>query len=127
MAGSTPRPSARERPSMDDLAPPRAPNLLAPKRPSREEAMEAVRTLLAWTGDDPRREGLLDTPRRVVDAFDEWFAGYGKNPVDELSRTFEEVNGYDDMVLLKSINVESHCEHHMAPFLGKACVAYMPT
>ena len=105
----------------------RAPKLVAPKKPSREEAMEAVRTLLAWAGDDPRREGLLDTPRRVVDAYEEWFAGYGKSPIEELSRTFEEVNGYDDMVLLKSINVESHCEHHMAPFLGKACVAYMPT
>ena len=111
---------------MDSLAG-RAPQLVAPKKPSREEAMEAVRTLLAWAGDDPRREGLLDTPRRVVDAYEEWFAGYGKSPIEELSRTFEEVNGYDDMVLLKSINVESHCEHHMAPFLGKACVAYMPT
>ncbi|MGE0830302.1 MAG: GTP cyclohydrolase I FolE [Hyphomonadaceae bacterium] len=112
---------------MDSLATPRAPKLVAPKKPSREEAMEAVRTLLAWAGDDPRREGLLDTPRRVVDAYQEWFSGYGKDPVDELSRTFEEVHGYDDMVMLKHINVESHCEHHMAPFLGKACVAYMPT
>jgi GTP cyclohydrolase I len=112
---------------MDSLAAPRAPKLVAPKRPSREEAMEAVRTLLAWAGDDPRREGLADTPQRVVDAYQEWFAGYGKDPVDELSRTFEEVGGYDDMVMLKHINVESHCEHHMAPFIGKACVAYMPT
>jgi GTP cyclohydrolase I len=105
----------------------RAPKLAPAKKPTREEAMEAVRTLLAWAGDDPRREGLLDTPRRVTDAYEEWFSGYGKNPVDELSRTFEEVSGYDDMVLLKRINVESHCEHHMAPFLGTACVAYMPT
>jgi GTP cyclohydrolase I len=109
----------------------RGPKLVAPqsalKKPSREEAMEAVRTLIAWTGDDPNREGVLDTPRRVVEAYQEWFAGYGKNPIDELSRTFEEVHGYDDMVMLKNINVESHCEHHMAPFLGKACVAYMPT
>ena len=109
---------------MDGLAKPR---VLAAKKPSREEAMAAVRTLLAWAGDDPAREGLLDTPRRVVDAYQEWFSGYGKDPVDELSRTFEEVHGYDDMVMLKHINVESHCEHHMAPFLGKACVAYMPT
>jgi GTP cyclohydrolase I len=105
----------------------RATKLAPAKKPTREEAMEAVRTLLAWAGDDPRREGLIDTPRRVTDAYEEWFAGYGKNPVDELSRTFEEVSGYDDMVLLKRINVESHCEHHMAPFLGTACVAYMPT
>jgi GTP cyclohydrolase I len=96
-------------------------------KPSREAAMEAVRTLIAWAGDDPAREGVLDTPRRVVEAYDEWFSGYGKNPIDELSRTFEEVHGYDDMVMLKNVNVESHCEHHMAPFLGKACIAYMPT
>jgi GTP cyclohydrolase I len=112
---------------MDSLIAPRAPKLVAPKKPSREEAMEAVRTLLAWTGDDPRREGLLDTPRRVVEAYEEWFGGYDKDPVEELSRTFEDVAGYDEMVMLKKINVESHCEHHMAPFLGTACVAYMPT
>jgi GTP cyclohydrolase I len=112
---------------MDSLIAPRAPKLVAPKKPSREEAMEAVRTLLAWTGDDPTREGLLDTPRRVVEAYEEWFQGYNKDPIDELSRTFGDVAGYDDMVMLKRINVESHCEHHMAPFLGKACVAYMPT
>lgn len=98
-----------------------------PARPSREKAMEAVRTLIAWTGDDPLREGLLDTPGRVVDAFEEWFSGYRKDPVTELSRTFEDVQGYDDIVMLKNIDVESHCEHHMAPFLGKAFVAYMPT
>jgi GTP cyclohydrolase I len=89
--------------------------------------MDAVRTLLAWAGDNPDREGLLDTPQRVVDAFEEWFSGYTKDPVNELSRTFEEVGGYDDIVMLKNIDVESHCEHHMAPFLGKAFVAYMPT
>ena len=89
--------------------------------------MEAVRTLLAWTGDDPRREGLIDTPKRVVDAFEEWFKGYGADPAKELSRTFEDVQGYDDIVMLRDIDVESHCEHHMAPFLGKAYVAYMPT
>ncbi len=95
-------------------------------KPTRDEAMTAVRTLLAWAGDDPRREGLLDTPKRVVEAFDEWFAGYGADPKKELSRTFEDVSGYDDIVMLRDIDVESHCEHHMAPFLGKAHVAYMP-
>jgi len=97
------------------------------ERPSREEAMAAVRTLLAWAGDNPEREGLLDTPKRVVDAFEEWFAGYNGDPAKELSRTFEDVQGYDDIVMLREIEVESHCEHHMAPFLGKAYVAYMPT
>ncbi len=96
-------------------------------RPSREEAMAAVKTLLAWAGDDPEREGLIDTPKRVVDAYGEWFQGYTEDPAKELSRTFEDVQGYDDMVMLREIDVESHCEHHMAPFLGKAWVAYMPT
>ncbi|WP_307352354.1 GTP cyclohydrolase I FolE [Caulobacter ginsengisoli] len=97
------------------------------KRPTREEAMAAVRTLIAWSGDDPRREGVLDTPKRVVDAYGEWFNGYSADPAKELSRTFEDVQGYDDIVMLRNIEVESHCEHHMAPFLGKAFVAYMPT
>jgi GTP cyclohydrolase IA len=97
------------------------------KRPSRDEAEEAVRTLIAWAGDDPRREGLIDTPGRVVEAYDEWFKGYSADPNEFLSRTFEDVKGYDDIVMLRDIDVESHCEHHMAPFLGKACVAYMPT
>ncbi|MDP1985755.1 GTP cyclohydrolase I FolE [Phenylobacterium sp.] len=96
-------------------------------RPTREEAMAAVRTLIAWAGDDPRREGVIDTPKRVVDAYAEWFEGYGADPAKELSRTFEDVQGYDDIVMLRGIEVESHCEHHMAPFLGKAYVAYMPT
>lgn len=96
------------------------------QRPSREEALKAVRTLLAWAGDDPDREGLRDTPKRVVDAYGEWFDGYDADPAVELSRTFEDVQGYDDMVLLRDIEVESHCEHHMAPFLGKAYVAYIP-
>ena len=95
--------------------------------PSREDAMEAVRTLIAWAGDNPNREGLKDTPKRVVDAYKEWFRGYDQDPVDVLSRTFEDVSGYDDMVILREIDVESHCEHHIAPFLGKAYVAYMPT
>ena len=96
-------------------------------RPSRDEALKAVRTLLAWAGDNPDREGLKDTPKRVVDAYAEWFDGYDADPAKELSRTFEDVQGYDDMVLLRDIEVESHCEHHMAPFLGKAYVAYIPT
>jgi GTP cyclohydrolase I len=99
----------------------------SPKRPTREEAMAAVRTLIAWAGDDPRREGVLDTPKRVVDAYEEWFSGYDADPAKELNRTFEDVQGYDDIVMLRDIEVESHCEHHMAPFLGKAYVAYMPT
>ncbi len=97
------------------------------KRPTREEAEAAVRTLLAWTGDDPNREGLLDTPKRVVDAYEEWFSGYTADPNKELSRVFEDVSGYDDIVMLRGIDVESHCEHHIAPFLGTAHVAYMPT
>jgi len=96
-------------------------------RPSVEEAMDAVRTLIAWAGDDPKREGLIDTPKRVVKAYQEWFSGYQEDPVTYLSRTFDDVQGYDDIVMLKNIDVESHCEHHMAPFLGKAFVAYMPT
>jgi GTP cyclohydrolase I len=95
-------------------------------RPTRDEAMEAVRTLIAWAGDNPDREGLLDTPKRVVDAYGEWFDGYDGDPEKELSRTFEDVQGYDDVVMLRGIEVESHCEHHMAPFLGKAYVAYVP-
>ncbi|GGZ25608.1 GTP cyclohydrolase I FolE [Asticcacaulis endophyticus] len=98
-----------------------------PTRPSRDEALAAVRTLLAWAGDDPTREGLIDTPKRVVDAYNEWFQGYTADPRKELSRTFEDVQGYNDMVMLRDIDVESHCEHHMAPFLGKAYVAYVPT
>ena len=98
----------------------------ASTRPSRDEALKAVRTLLAWAGDNPDREGLKDTPKRVVDAYAEWFEGYDADPAKELSRTFGEVQGYDDMVLLRDIEVESHCEHHMAPFLGKAYVAYIP-
>jgi GTP cyclohydrolase I len=96
------------------------------QRPSREEALKAVRTLLAWAGDDPDRPGLIDTPKRVVDAYGEWFDGYDADPARELGRTFEDVQGYDDMVLLRDIEVESHCEHHMAPFIGKAYVAYIP-
>ena len=96
-------------------------------RPSQDEAMEAVRTLIAWAGDNPDREGLRDTPKRVVNAYKEWFRGYDQDPAEVLSRVFEDVSGYDDMVILREIDVESHCEHHIAPFLGKAWVAYLPT
>ena len=94
--------------------------------PSREEAEDAVRTLLRWAGDDPSREGLLDTPSRVVKAYEEYFRGYLEDPVEHLKRTFEEVDGYDEMVLLRDIRFESHCEHHMAPIIGRAHIAYLP-
>jgi GTP cyclohydrolase I len=99
----------------------------APDRPSREEAEAAVRTLLRWAGDDPAREGLMDTPKRVARAFEDWFSGYDQDPEDYLKRTFEEVAGYDDMVILKDIRFESHCEHHLAPIIGRAHVGYLPT
>jgi len=95
-------------------------------KPSRAAAEAAVRTLIRWAGDDPTREGLLDTPKRVVKAYEEWFEGYRKDPDAILARVFEEVEGYDDIVLLKDIRVESVCEHHMAPIIGKANLAYMP-
>jgi GTP cyclohydrolase I len=96
------------------------------ERPSREEAEAAVRTLIAWTGDDPDREGLLATPRRVVNAFGELYSGYGGDPAELLTTTFKEVNGYRDMVLVRDIPFYSHCEHHMVPFMGKAHIAYYP-
>ena len=100
---------------------------LAPlKRPSRAEAEAAVRTLIAWAGDDPAREGLRDTPKRVVNAYIEFFRGYEEDPIEALDRTFEDVGGYDDIVMLRNIDVNSHCEHHMIPFIGKAHVAYLP-
>lgn len=95
-------------------------------RPSREEAEEAVRTLIRFAGDDPEREGLAGTPQRVTKSYQEYFAGYAIDPMDLLKRTFEEVDGYDEMVLLRDIPFESHCEHHLAPIIGKAHVAYMP-
>jgi GTP cyclohydrolase I len=97
-----------------------------PDRPSREEAEEAVRTLLAWAGDDPARPGLANTPKRVVEAFKERFSGYAQDPAAELARTFEDVSGYSDMILLRDVRLESHCEHHIAPFVGVADVAYVP-
>jgi GTP cyclohydrolase IA len=97
-----------------------------PGRPTREEAEAAVRTLLRWTGDDPEREGLVDTPARVVRAYEEFFEGYAVDPVALLERTFEETDGYDEIVLLRNIRLESYCEHHMVPILGRAHVAYLP-
>ena len=96
------------------------------KRPTRKEAEEAVRTLIRWAGDDPKREGLVETPARVVRAYEEFFAGYTQDPADILKKTFKEVGGYDEMVVLKDIHFESHCEHHMVPFTGKVHVAYIP-
>ena len=98
----------------------------ARRRPSQAEVEDAVRTLIAWTGDDPAREGLRDTPRRVAAAFEEYYAGYRLDPNEVLSRTFDEASGYDDLVMLRDIRVESHCEHHMTPSLGVAHVAYLP-
>ena len=94
---------------------------------TREAAEEAVRTLLRWAGDDPAREGLRDTPSRVVSAYQEWFAGYGTDPADYLRRTFQEVGGYDEMIVLRDIAFESHCEHHMAPIIGRVHIGYLPT
>ena len=95
-------------------------------KPTEEEALKAVRTLLAFTGDDPDREGLRATPSRVAKAYEEWFAGYKEDPIDFLRRTFYEVDGYDEMIVLRDITFESHCEHHIAPFIGSAHVAYLP-
>jgi len=97
------------------------------RRVSRRAAEEAVRTLLAWAGDDPEREGLRDTPKRVVNAYRDWFSGYGIDPREYVRRTFEEVDGYDEMVVLRDIAFESHCEHHMAPIIGRVHVGYLPT
>lgn len=94
--------------------------------PSRSEAEEAVRTLIRWAGDDPDREGLIDTPNRVINAYAEFFSGYKESPKEILGRTFEEVGGYKEIVLLRDIRFESHCEHHMVPIIGKAHVAYLP-
>ncbi len=96
------------------------------RRPSEEEAKAAVRTLIAWAGDDPDREGLKDTPKRVIKAFREFFAGYDEDPRAALSRTFEDVGGYDDIVMLRDIEFASHCEHHMVPFIGRCHIAYLP-
>jgi GTP cyclohydrolase I len=97
-----------------------------PRRPSRKKAEEAIHTLLLWAGEDPGREGLVDTPARVAKAYEDWFSGYKQDPVRYLRRTFEEVEGYDEMVVLRDISFESHCEHHMAPIIGKVHIGYLP-
>jgi GTP cyclohydrolase I len=97
-----------------------------PRKPSRQQAEEAIRTLLLWAGEDTRREGLIDTPTRVARAYEDWFSGYKENPIAYLERTFEEVDGYDEMIVLRDIAFESHCEHHMAPIIGRAHVGYLP-
>jgi len=97
-----------------------------PTRPSRKKAEEAISTLLLWAGEDPQREGLVDTPKRVAKAYEDWFSGYKDDPVRFLKRTFEEVDGYDEMIVLRNIGFESHCEHHMAPIIGKAHIGYLP-
>ena len=96
-------------------------------RPSREEVEEAIKTLIRWAGDDPTREGLLETPKRVAKAYIEFFSGYDENPTEVLNRVFEDVAGYDDMVLVRDIHFSSHCEHHMVPFVGQAHIAYYPS
>ena len=95
-------------------------------KPTRKEAEDAVRTLISWAGDDPTREGLIETPKRVVKSYEEFYDGYGQDPAEILSKVFEEIEGYDEIVLVKDILLESHCEHHMVPILGKAHVAYLP-
>ncbi len=102
------------------------PKTTKPRKPSRKQAEEAINTLLLWAGEDPRREGLIDTPKRVARAYEDWFSGYKDNPVEFLKRTFKEVEGYDEMIVLRDIAFESHCEHHMAPIIGKAHVGYLP-
>ena len=96
-------------------------------KPTRDEAEKAIETLLRWAGDDPSREGLAETPARVAKAFEEWFSGYSQDPEEYLTRTFEEIEGYDDMVILRDIRFESHCEHHLAPIIGRVHVGYLPT
>jgi GTP cyclohydrolase I len=99
---------------------------VAIKKPTREQAEEAVRTLIRWAGDNPQREGMLDTPKRVVKSYEEFFSGYDMDPAKILSTTFEDVNGYDEMIVLRDITFESYCEHHMVPFTGKVHIAYIP-
>ena len=119
-----PKPSAAEKPTLSDHVR-AAPEPVVPK-PTREQAFAAVRTLIAYAGDNPDREGLRDTPKRVIDAYDELYSGYRQCPVDVLERTFSEIGSYDDFVLVRDIDFHSHCEHHMMPFYGKAHVAYRP-
>lgn len=99
---------------------------IVPKKPTREQAEQAVKTLILWAGDDPEREGLIDTPKRVVKSYQEFFSGYSINPEEILLRTFEETEGYDEMIILRDIRLESHCEHHMVPIIGRVHIAYIP-
>ena len=101
-------------------------NEASSNKPSKEKAMDAVKTLIEWAGDDPSREGLIETPKRVVNAYKQFFEGYEQDPEEILRKTFEEVEGYDEMVIVKDIRLESHCEHHMVPILGKAHIGYIP-
>ena len=101
-------------------------SLSAAQRPDRAEVESAVRTIIRWTGEDPDRDGLIETPARVTRSFQEFFSGYGQDPVEILEKTFEEIEGYDEMIVLRDIRFESHCEHHMAPIIGRAWVAYIP-
>ena len=104
-----------------------SPNIIVQdNRPSREEAMKAVETLLRWAGEDPAREGLIETPKRVVKAYEEFFSGYTKDAAAELSKTFEDIEGFDDMVVVRDIDLVSHCDHHLVPTMGNAQVAYWP-
>jgi GTP cyclohydrolase I len=114
-------------PDTTTATPPRRAADTVPVRPSQAEAEEAVRTLIRWAGDDPTREGLLGTPERVVRSYLEFYSGYDSDPIEILQRTFEEIEGYDEMVVLRDIRFESHCEHHMAPIIGRAHVAYLPS
>jgi len=111
---------------MDSITPKKRVKLGFQEKVSREEAEEAVRTLIKWAGDDPEREGLLDTPKRVTKAYEEFFSGYKESADEYLSKTFEDVNGYEDIVMLKDITFNSHCEHHMVPVIGKVHLAYLP-
>lgn len=122
----TPPDSLAPRADLDAMDSPSATASTVDGRPSRAEAEDAVRLLLRWTGDDPTREGLRDTPARVVRAYEEFFAGYGTDPEDILKTTFDEVDGYDEMVVLRDIRFESHCEHHMVPIIGTAQIGYLP-
>src|ERR1044072_8542900 len=120
-----PRRSLWMRPNLHTLRRPEAPQSESQK-PGRAEVEAAVRTIIRWTGEDPARDGLLETPARVARAFEEFFSGYAQDPVEILQKTFEEIEGYDEMIALRAIRFESHCEHHMAPIIGRAWIAYIP-
>ncbi len=122
-----PKSKTRRKPSGMETVTKDAAPVMERNQVSRTDAEAAVRTLLRWAGEDPAREGLLDTPKRVVDAYTDWFSGYAIDPSEYLNRTFKETSGYDEMVVLRDIEFESHCEHHMAPIIGRAHVGYLPT